>query len=266
MSDPALAAMAPTVETQIQQGSESKPAGEVVNTGNVDAVGKWVEQVSPEHRNYEFLKGKSKIDDLIIYAKSRDEELAKLGEEVKSIPPKKPGPDAKSEDIQAWREAVGLPKAKTEFVFKKDGDLSGFPENKELEDFYADMFYELELPKDKSEAIWNKISLKGKAIVEQQIAKAKADREAADSALRKTFGQEYDAKMKIVTDFAKANFGEESWKIIETSGLGNRMDFIAPLLEIGSEFGTGRFVKGSSSGQTKDLNAGDVLFPSLKKK
>lgn len=265
MSDALLTATVAPAEVAPAVDAKQAPATEATSGNAVEsAIGKWVEQAKPEHRGYEFLKGKEKIDDLILYTKSREEELAKLSEEVAKIP-KKPGADAKPEEIAKWKADNGYAVKPEDYVFKKDGPLASIPENKEIDDFYRSTFLEIDLPKDKAEALYAKVALKGKELMEKAVAARAEERKVAENAMRQAYKTDYDANMKTITEFGKANFQPETWKIIEASGLGNRLDFADFLATMGKEFGTGRFVKGASSGQTSESSAADILFPSMKR-
>jgi hypothetical protein len=245
----------------------ASPAPAQVSVGN-DEVGTWVEQVPPEHRGYDFLKGKLKPVDLVVYTKSREDELVKLSEQLKGSKPPKPGADAKPEDIQKYREAYGLPASKDEIKFLKEGDLKGFADNKDLEGFYAEMFFKNDIPKDTASVIFKEIALKGKSMLEAnqkaQIEARETAKKEALAGLQKSYGQDFEANMKVISDFGKSNFGEQVWQKIEASDLDTDIGFISPLLELGKEFGSGRFVKGSSGSQVSEKTIAQVLFPGLK--
>lgn len=259
MSDALLAAtVAPAVETPAAAAPAAAVEAPAGNAGEA-TIGKWVEQASPEHRGYEFLKGKAKIDDLILHTKTREEEIAKLSEELAKVP-KKPGADAKPEEIAAWRTAQGLALKADDYQF----DKSELPSNPEIDNFYRETFMELDLPVGTAKALYAKVAAKGQALLTAQLEARKAESEAATAALRQTYKQDFDANMKTITDFGKANFGDKTWAKIEASGLGNDMDFASVLLTMGKEFGTAKFIKGTSSGQTEEKSAANVLFPSLK--
>lgn len=271
--------MSEALLTASPAASTSAPAeGAPASTGNADAsagnagqneLGKWVEQVPEAHRGYDFLKGKAKIEDFVLFTKSQTEELTKTKEAMKALEaqvPKRPGANATPEEVAKWKADNGLPTKPEDFVFKREGDIAALPENKEVDDFYRSLFTELEIPKDKGEALYAKFASKGKAMMEAALAARVEERKAAEAQMRQAYKGDYDAKMKTIVDFGKANFSMETWKIIEESGLGNRLDFADFLNTMGTEFGVGRFVKGSSSAQAEPASAADVLFPSLAKK
>lgn len=255
----APAATAPAVEAPQAPATEA-PAG---NAPEV-AIGKWVEQAKPEHRGYEFLKGKEKIDDLILYTKTREEELAKLSEELAKVP-KKPGADAKPEEIAKWKAENGYAVKAEDYEFKRDGELKDLPVNQEVENFYRNVFLKNDIPKAVGEQIFKEMALMGKQMQIAQQAREKAEYESSLNNLKQAYKGEFDSNMKTIIEFGKQNFGDETWKLIDESGLGNNLQFANVLLSMGKEFGTGRFVKGASSGQAATSSAADILFPSLKK-
>ena len=267
MSDPTIATIVPATEVvapaTTEVGNTTVPEVGKPETAKPE-IGKWAEQVSPEHRDYEFLKGKSKLDDLVLYTKSREEEIAKLNEKVKTVLPPKPAPDASPEEVAKWREANGLPKSADEIVFDRTGDLKDFPENKEVEGFYKKMFFEHDIKPEVAKAIWANIALKGKELVANSLQARIAEKESATAEFKKMYGQDYEANMKTISDFAKKAWGDETWAAIEASGLGNKKDFLAPLLEIGKEYAQGRFLKSAGGSQDPEKSHASVLFPGMK--
>lgn len=227
--------------------------------------GDFRDQISPELRTHEFLKDKSKPDDIVkaaleAFSKNSDYET-KLKTAIV-----KPGEGATKEQIDAYnasiKEAIGVPSDVSGYKIDVSEDFKKIPGSSELLEFYKASFLESEVPSSSAQKAWAKIESRVVSSIKAQQEASESQRQKATSELKEALKGEYDSTMKLASDFGNQFWGAETWKKIEASGLGNDKDFIVSLRPLAQAYQQGRILKGDS-GQTKAQSAAKSLFPNF---
>lgn len=120
------------------------------------------------------------------------------------------GEDATDEDVQAYREANGIP-LEVEGYFKNlpEGVVVG-EDDQELFNQFAGEMHGLNVP---PEVMHKVVDWYNGFAENEQAARLEADgvdKEEANVALRESWGADYTANMNLVTGFLKSTFGEEA--------------------------------------------------------
>jgi len=229
--------------------------------GKGDEWGLFLEQAPEEYKKHPDLKGKATLGDLI----KEHLELKKSATELQARSKdfvKKPGDDAKPEEVQAYRDWRGVPKDVSGYDLKSGEDFSKLPGSKDVEEFYKSSFLEAGLTPKEAATAWKKIE-------DRTVAGWKADLERSEKAKNDAFAKvkeawkgDHETRLAKIVKFAKEYHGEATWAKIEASGLGNDLDYLESLLPVAEAYGEGKIRRSGGSGSSAETNGAKRVFSS----
>ncbi len=227
--------------------------------------GDFRDQISPELRTNEFLKDKSKPDDIVKAALEANKKNTDYEAKLKTAIVR-PGEGATKEQVDAYqasiREAVGVPSDVSGYKINVSDDFKKIPGSEELLDFYKSSFLESEVPSAAAQKAWAKIESRVTSAIKAQQEAVESQKNKAVTDLKDALKGEYEPTMKLASEFGNQFWGPDTWKKIEASGLGNDKDFVISLRPLAQAYQQGRILKGES-GQTKVQTAAKALFPNF---
>jgi len=170
----------------------------------------------------------SQFDKLDKLARTYKDTRGKLSEAEKRLAETTaiPGKDATPEQISAFWKAMGRPDAPGGYQFDRSGELSELPTLPGLDEFTADLYHRMNLPKDVAEALWKENGKK----TTQLMSAIKAQREEAAQAgvmeLEKLWGREAPQKREELLQVAKKSMDPNDFQQFSESPLANSASFL----------------------------------------
>lgn len=180
----------------------------------------WTSQLSDELKNNsDAMKQLAKFGKISDLAKSYSELEAKLGKSIV-----KPGKDASDEEKEAFYQSLGKPKSADKYSI----DV----ENSEA---FKEMAFKNNLTDEQAKGIFQSFSEFGKNVMAQQQAQIASNAKTADETLRKEWGNNYDAKIKMLQRGVNAYGGNALGQKLKQSGLLFDVDVIKMFVQLGEE-------------------------------
>lgn len=180
----------------------------------------WTSQLNDELKNNsDVMKQLSKFGKISDLAKSYSELEAKLGKSIV-----KPEKDASAEEKEAFYQALGKPTSADKYSI----DV----ENSEA---FKEMAFKNNLTDEQAKGIFQSFSEFGKNVLDQQKAQIASNAKTADETLRKEWGNNYDAKIKMLQRGVNAYGGNALGQKLKQSGLLFDVDVIKIFVKLGEE-------------------------------
>jgi hypothetical protein len=226
----------------------TQPGGDPGGTGE-PAAGTpkpWLEQVPESHRGHEALSPFNGVGDLASAFIEQGGKLSALEGEGRI---KIPGEDATAEDKAAFNKALGVPDSAEGYELRKPETLpEGMSYSTELEAAYKAKAFELGLPPGQTAALYD---FYNQIIMDTHNQKAKQDQEslaAAETTLKKEWGESYDGNLERVKRVMGKFGGEEFTAFLNTSGLGDNPAMAKMMLEFSKVISDDLFMEGTPAG------------------
>jgi len=161
-----------------------------------------------------------------------------------------PGKDAKPEEWDAFYSGLGRPKTPDEYQMSQVKMPEGFPEIKpESLGEFKQIAHKLGMNPQQVDGLWKWYAeSNGKMFQQMQESQAEALK-TTEEALRKDFGEKYDANLQLAQKVGKYAFGEDFEAFAQQHG--NNPSVIKALVKLGAQLGEDAFV---TEGQGAGLN------------
>lgn len=164
----------------------------------------WTSQLSDELRNNaDVMKQLTKFGKISDLAKGYSELEGKLGKAIV-----KPGKDASEEELNNFYKQLGKPASADQYSINEEGSQA-----------YKELAYKYNLSDDQATGFWEAFKEIGKNAIAQQQAQMAATAKATDDALRAEYGQNYDAKIKMLQRGVNTYGGPALGKKLQATGL-----------------------------------------------
>jgi hypothetical protein len=173
----------------------------------------------------------------------------------------KPGEGAKPEEIQAWRQARGVPDKPDGYDF---GDVNILDEAGAKS--FRELAYKAELSADQAKAIVQFEAQRTRAQNEQRTAEVAKMRETTMAGLKATFPADWETRISQANRTAGQFFGETGMAKIAETGLGDQEWFVKGMIELSKHFTEGGVPRGEGAPPiTGDAISLDERYPSMVK-
>ncbi len=227
--------------------AENEPQNEPQND-----VGKWRAQLPDDLKENEEMKKYNTLGDL---GKAHIQAISGMKGMVRV-----PGKDAKPEDLQAFRKAVGVPEKPDAYQF----DAKQLPEGVKIDDDMVSWFrtvaHKADLNPDQAKILYNSFydrTVGG--IVAQTKALAEGKKKLEDD-LKRELGDKYNESIaharKVVFEIAPEGLA----KYLEDTGLGNHPLMTKLFIKVGSMIKEDSVGKTGAGGEKKTLISGEIHY------
>lgn len=212
-------------ETPKGPEGDAGQAGEEASGGEPGGVEKpgWMAGLKADLRENEVLAGHKTVTDL---AKA----YLESGPAEGSV--KIPGDDASEDEIEAYREAMGIPGKPEEYELKV-GDDTLIGKDADQVEGLKKTAAEMGLTQDQAQKLFETQDQQAKAYMEQALKESQDNTKKAMDAMRKEWGGDYDKKMATAQKTTRKLFGEDFAKYLDDSGLGNDARMIKAMATLG---------------------------------
>ena len=121
----------------------------------------------------------------------------------------KPGDDATTEQIDAFREAVGVPKESSEyeFFFEEGKELSD--REQKSQDHWAELFHKNNVPKDTADELVKEFRTELEAVMTERVKEDGKVVEQSKEELKEAWGDDYDKNIIFAAKASEKLFGED---------------------------------------------------------
>lgn len=137
-----------------------------------------------------------------------------------------PGKDATPEQINAFWKAMGRPDAPDGYQFDRSGELEALPKLPGLDEFTAELYHKLNLPKDVAETLWKENAKKTKELMAEMKAQREAAAQEGVKELEKLWGREAPQKREELLQVAKKSMDPKDFQAFADSPLANSASFL----------------------------------------
>lgn len=180
----------------------------------------WTSQLNDELRNNaDVMKQLGKFAKISDLAKSYSELETKLGNTIV-----KPGKDASAEEIDNFYKQLGKPASADKYSITDEGSQA-----------YKELAYKYNLNDDQAKGIYEAFKEIGKNAMAQQQAKIAATAKATDDALRAEYGNNYEAKIKMLQRGVNTYGGKALGEKLQASGLLFDPDVVKMFIGLGEQ-------------------------------
>ena len=189
--------------------------------------------------------------------------LADLGQSYKALEGKlgssltPPKDDAPAEEWQAFYRKVGAPESPKDYALDK-GKVPAELYSEELEQSFREWAHNAGLSNRQASALFEKYNDMAKGIFDRQVASIRAEKEKAESSLRKEWGVDADTNFALVQRAFTAYGSSEVAKIMAKTGAGNHPEVVKMFARIGKELREAPILTGESSGEKKSY--AEILY------
>jgi hypothetical protein len=262
MSDPMMAAA--TVTSAPAGGSPapaqdhaqaSAPAPAQADTTQVAPQGEstqapakpaWMAQLPKDLMDDPELSQHDKLDKLARSWKEQGGKLKELDERLKKTSAV-PAKDAPPEEWNKFWQQLGRPDDPKGYALNRDGEFADLPKLEGLDEFTADLYHRLNLPKGVAETLWQENAKKTLELMNEIKAQREAEAKAGLKDLEVMWGREAPAKRAELERVATQFFGEEDWKVFVQTPLANNAKFIDKLAKLQRAMSDSRIVSGGGA-------------------
>lgn len=226
----------------------------------------WLSSVPENLRSHEAFKGIEKASDA--WQEFVDLKVSSKG--AIHIP----GENATDEERNAYYKAIGRPDSADQYDLPDPQIPDGMEYNPEVKTVFQSVFYELDLPGQVAQKLWNKYN---EAAIEGYNLQQKTEKEATEKAINELKDLWKGDTFKTNTELAKRTFlkqfegDEEAVKFIEETkinglALGNHPIFLKVFHKLGSLISDDSAAggRGGEGGQVSDEEKAKQRFPNTK--
>lgn len=205
---------------------------------------KWTDQLTDELRsNPDVMKQLSKFAKIGDLAKSYSELETKLGKSLV-----KPGEDASEEEINAFYQKLGMPESADGYSISN--------ENKA----FKELAYKNRLTDNQAKGMLEALKTIGNQVIEQQKAAFNNQAQATTKALKAEYGNDYDAKIKLLTKGVETYGGKALGEKLRQTGLLADLDVVKMFITLGEQVSeAGTQTKNSNAKGYKSISEGGFL-------
>ncbi|TET97743.1 MAG: hypothetical protein E3J23_08675 [Candidatus Stahlbacteria bacterium] len=170
----------------------------------------------------------------------------------------RPGESASEEEVNKFKESMGVPLKVEDYVFGEIPNGAGKDEN--FDKWFREQSLKRGLTKDQAKEFYNDWkSLEATGIKAQTESKVKA-KEETEKAMRVKYGDNYEAAMAKVTRIL--NFGGDEFKAkLKETGLDNDPGLVQVLAKLGDMISEDTINKPKGGNEPKKLSAAEVMYP-----
>lgn len=166
-----------------------------------------------------------------------------------------PGVDAKPEDIARFHKAIGVPEKPEDYEFDLGRDLTDA--DKPVMESVAKVMHANGVPKNAVKAVTKAVADLAQAQVAEQNRVAVQARDAAQTALRKEWGADYDGNLTLAQRALKVFGGADAEALLNTvvngAKLGDHPTLVKVFGTIGRRMGEGEFIGAVSAGERQSV-------------
>lgn len=250
---PAGEGNAPGGTTDRNQGAQGQPAADPGWLAGVDA--------ETRTKYGDALRSHKTVGEFVNAAMEAKGQLDRANERLQgAVTP--PGEGATTEQIAAYRKALGVPESSDRYTLERAELPEGMSHDNSMQTWFSETAHKLNLSQAQAGALfkaYNDLAVQ-RFTAGKQVNQAATDK--ANATMKNEFGEQYEGLRNKAALILKKEGGDELAKFLESSGLGNNPLMIRAMIGVAKKFSEDYFVDGSpNSGGQKTGTPGEYSFP-----
>lgn len=175
----------------------------------------WTEHLPGDLKNPETLERFSKFEKLGDFAKAYMESEGRLERAIEV-----PTEGATQEQVQAFREKLGIPKTPAEYNLK-EVEVPEIVREPGAEEWFSEVAHKANLTKGQTKLVYQAMFESAKSALDKHEGQRKEKLESATNELRKEMGEKFDETVARCRKIVKEVGGQEFASYLDESGLSN---------------------------------------------